>query len=383
MRQRRRAVTLMSVVLISTTAMSLAACSSSSAGGTKPSGSSTESAGLKAAKAFVAEYDKVPTDIGVSQPLGGNVASLRGKTIVWMEPGVPVGAAQAPPMKAAATALGMNFKTINLGATPDTVTAGFNALISMNPLPAAVLTSGYDTTMYSAQLKVLEAHKIPLVAWGVSETTGEDDIVANLIPAQDQALHGETLADWAIADSEGKGSVVFFKDPDFNFFQPFVAAYQKAFSDNCPACAMAMQNVDTTAIGTTMPSIVVSYLQAHPQTKYVEMEFGDMMIGVPAALKAAGITGVKTSETSGFTTNFQYIDADEQTMDVGLPLGLLAWKGVDTAARAILGESVAPDLANTLPQQILTKADLTWNINQPWPGVPNYQAQFEKLWGVP
>jgi hypothetical protein len=32
--------------------------------------------------------------------------------------------------------------------------------------------------------------------------------------------------------------------------------------------------------------------------------------------------------------------------------------------------------------EFLTKSTLTFNINNPWPDVPNYQKKFESLWGV-
>ena len=66
-------------------------------------------------------------------------------------------------------------------------------------------------------------------------------------------------------------------------------------------------------------------------------------------------------------------------MDASQPASFSGWALVDAAGRVLAGQ---PAHASLFPMQFLTKQDLTFNIDQDWPDVPNFRQKFEALWGV-
>jgi hypothetical protein len=66
-------------------------------------------------------------------------------------------------------------------------------------------------------------------------------------------------------------------------------------------------------------------------------------------------------------------------VDASQPASFSGWALVDAAGRALAGQPVK---ASLFPMQFLTKQDLTFNIDQDWPDVPNFRQKFEALWGV-
>jgi ribose transport system substrate-binding protein len=136
-------------------------------------------------------------------------------------------------------------------------------------------------------------------------------------------------------------------------------------------------------IGTPrLPNRVVSYLQAHPETKYVTMAFGSMAIGLPQALAAAGLTDkVTVISEAGGPINFQYIKSGQQTMDLAQDLRVQAWTGVDAAARLATGQKTT--LVDPLPPiRFLTKDNITFDPQGGFTAFPDYKEHFRKQWGI-
>ncbi len=135
-------------------------------------------------------------------------------------------------------------------------------------------------------------------------------------------------------------------------------------------------------IGTTVPSQIVSYLQSHPEVKYISLQFGDFAIGVPQALKAAGLTDVKITSQASSKAQYDDIEAGgSQFADIPVPFPYLSYVAVDSAARLILGQEVTAEQAAT-PLSVMEKDNLDLSDGGYWPGVEGYKAQFEELWSA-
>jgi ribose transport system substrate-binding protein len=357
--------------------------SSSTGGSSQASGASSGAAGVAAATKAIAPLEAAPSPFNVTQPL---TRAPKGARIAYMECGAPECSYLAPFVAQAAAALGMHVTDISAGNTAQTIAAAFSSVAQLHP--AAVLDPALDPILWSSQLSQLKAEKIPLIAWTLpAQPTGR--FARLFTTASDYAHVGDLMADYVISKSDGKAKIVFYYSPEYPVFAGEAQAFQTQIEQTCPGCSIDVQKMPAADIGTTAPGQVVSYLQQHTGTNWVAMAFGSLMLGVPQALRSAGLTGIQTVSQAGGSQNFGYIKAGEQTADLSLSLPILAWSGVDAAARVItrqpdpvtaLGSS---GLMNTQPPiQFITKSNVTWNPSQPFLGYNDYQARFKKLWGV-
>lgn len=342
-------------------------------------GSDSKSEGLEKAQASVRKYSKVPKSIGVTEPLP---ASPEGKRVYYLEQDLPVMQLIGDNLQDAANELGVELTRVNAGLTPESWGRAFDRAVE--DAPDAVLAGPIPAAAVGSQLQALAGMNIPVVVWtSVDLPEPGNGITHNFDGIAYYQRQGRLMADWVTADSKGEANAVLFNIPDFPSLAPLQDAFDRRLEKVCPECSLDVVEVGATSIATELPGRVTSYLQQNPDTDYVVMGFGDMAIGVPDALAAAGLDeGVDLVTQSGGQLNYEYVKNGQQSVEGATPFGLYSWKLMDTAARLVVGASVAPDEAELIPTQLLTKDKITFNLNEPWPGVKNYKADFKKLWGV-
>jgi len=373
-------------VALASGALVLGACGSSdngststgaSTGGASTSASTTAatSPAVEAARAEVEKYSKAPTDIGVSEPLPG---SVRGKKIVFEQCLAPICALIAQQVKSAADHLGVDVQIISTGATPDSITKAFNAGVAANP--DGMVASTIPSVLWSKQAQQLKEKGIPVITNAASVSPKEADaVVAQFYDDKVTASVGVQDANFVIADSDGKAKTAYVFTPEFQGLFPQVNAYRDKLKADCPDCSFERIDVKSTDVGKVIPGRVVSYLQQHPDVKYVIFQYGDLATGVPQALKNAGIEGVKLVSSGGGPVNYQYIQAGEQDRDLSLYLDVYGWQIMDAMARAMLGDK-APTVP-PLPDGWITKENSDFDPKQQPPfGNPDWQQEFLKLW---
>jgi ribose transport system substrate-binding protein len=130
-----------------------------------------------------------------------------------------------------------------------------------------------------------------------------------------------------------------------------------------------------------MPDRVVSYLRSHPKVTHVVFSLGLLNVGVPAALKTAGITGKHIVVNVGDAQNYQYIQSGLTDGAMALNSHELAWIQIDALARHFTGQSMDVDQQAALPNMLVTKDNLP-SADGDFPLVQDYQAQFKALWGL-
>jgi ABC-type sugar transport system substrate-binding protein len=201
---------------------------------------------------------------------------------------------------------------------------------------------------------------------------------------------GSLMADWLIANSDGKANVVYV---DIPLYPSLVGQGQGAaaeFARLCPGCKFATLPVSVTQLGAgQVPSAIVSYLQAHPSVNYLYLSFQDLDAGVYAALHTAGLTSrVKIVGTEAQATQLHEMVNGQETMWTILPEPYVMWEVVDWMARQSEGvltpAALAADdtgVAFIVDTGQAAQAQLAANGGN-WPGPVNYQGQFEKLWHV-
>ena len=362
----------------------LTACSSSSSSsGTTPSGSATtgggDAAGVAAATQYLQTYNANPTSIVLSTPV--KKAPPKGKFIIKLTTPEPVSTVISNNAGDAATALGWTFKSLMIGSTPDGAAKAFDAALQLKP--DGIIISGYPKSTYSAQLATAKAAGIPVVSESTTDAGGTGDgIIANPDGPGQVRAWGKLVAAAIVVDSGGTGEVLSVNVPSYPILNEYVAGLKAALTEWAPNVKVKDLNVQATDIGTKVGPAIVSAIQADPNITYTTFSFGDLSIGVPAAVSAAGLNVKILGETPS-PANIQGVKDGTQTMWPGFSAPILGWRDIDAIVRFYTGDDPAAAGLIPLPTQVLNKTTVggaVLNGDGFYVGVTDYQAQFKKLW---
>jgi hypothetical protein len=339
-------------------------------------GSAVSATALAHAKAVVAQFSKTPSSITVNAPL----TKKPKKGQLWVQI-APPGASTVTNEKyfsAAAHALGEKAELFTTGTTSASLISAFNAAVAAKP--AAVWVSilppsewmKYGTAWLKAGIPVLN----PGNSW--PDVSGKEFNYYTLAINKQLTT---PMADWIIANANGQKTGVLSVWPtEIPLFGNSAEDVDNAVKQACPSCTTQSLSESITTAGTTLPSTIVGYLQKNPATKYLVMTFGQMMPGVVEALKTAGLYGkVKIIVDDPQTPQNSELKAGEYA--VGLPLDqrAAAYVGADFFARALTGQSTAPDFKWLFPEQFVYAKNVG-DPNSPYLAGP--VSEWYKLWGV-
>jgi ribose transport system substrate-binding protein len=378
-RLRRPAIALVTVGVL----LGVAACGSSSSGSPAGSGATTSSDQIAAAGTRAKAELAVPTSIPETDPLSATPPT--GKTVYLITAGnLPGTVAQIPSFKEAVTALGW---------TPKVVTYDSGNLQQNNSAVQQAVDSNADYIMVvtddpnKSGSAAAEARKkkIPIVSWSVPVDPAPDTngIYAAIggVPWQIQTM--TQMGDWAINDSKGTANLLFVNYPDAPSLVPTEAGFKANFAKNCSGCTYRVLNVSAADLGgAKVPSLIVSELQKHPDITYVEGPFGNVLDGVPAAVKAAGMT--KVQFLTAFPSKSSIADLQSGAISAVLNSNsqVIMWQALDTFARLSVGAEVEKE------QDPITQLWTKTTVPSPVPadGFVNtptdFQSQYKALWKV-
>jgi ribose transport system substrate-binding protein len=357
-----------------------AAPSSSSSSAASPAASAPP--GLAQAQQATAKAEKVPNTIGISTPLTKKPAP--GKTIVFLRCDQPVCAGYADGLTPAAAALGWHMKYLSFTQTPQGIQSAINTAIQMHP--DGLFFTGQPAAEIKPLLPALKKAKIPVVS-GFDDnvpTPGGPDI-ANVATYPNVDTYARVMADWLTADSKGKANVGLFDIPSLPILASASTAFQQELAKLCPACKSTVVHQQITDLGgTAIASSVVSTLQSHPDMNYVGFVFGDMVNGVPAALRAASVqTQAKLFVySSSSPPNLVDLSKGAETADTAFSIPYFGWRAIDAFARYYNRESTAIDSSAFPPGQILTKSNVILGTNWNFAVDPQMAQKFKTLWHV-
>ena len=334
------------------------------------------SPGLAAARSALKKYSARPTRIPVTEAVGKKIP--KGKQIDFILCGVQSCKDLADFTTAAARQLGWKVKQIATQGTPESVQAAYEQAV--RDKPDAVIASGFPRAVYAKQLAQLKKAGIPVIQSNADDVAGAGVSLLKNGP-KDVGVQGEMIASWVVSDSGGKADTVYFDLPAYTILKPVKDTFAAKYKEWCAGCALDTVDVPITAVGKDMPDRVVSYLRSHPKVNHVVFSLGLLKVGVPAALKTAGITGRHIVVNVGDAQNYQYIQSGLTDGAMALNSHELAWIQVDALARHFTGQSMAVDQKAELPNMLVTNDNLP-SADGDFPRVEDYQAQFRALWGL-
>jgi ribose transport system substrate-binding protein len=382
-RPGRRVLRRAAAVLAATAAVTLvAACgsSSSSGSGSDSSGSggsglsAADKAGLAQAKAVLAKAEARPTQITNTEKITKSIP--KGKVVYFVTCGPGTECTQEGQIVAQADDL-LGWKTVilNNNGTTQGWKQDFNQVVQAKP--TAVLYSAIPQAIFASEVPALKKNGTFISACcitdAVDSTTGIGYAIST--PAEVPPVAGAQAA-FVAADSGDTGQSLFVNIPDYEILNIQKADYEKAMSTYCPTCKVSVLNIALSNVGTST-STVVSYLRSHPSVKYVTASTDQLTVGLPAALKAAGLTDVKMIGQGATATNLQYLHSGEQSLDVGFAYYEDLYAMVNSVVQHVVGmkvqASVAPPLWVLTPKNAPTATGA-------FPMVVNYKQEYQRLW---
>ena len=281
---RRRAAVATAIAAL----MFLAGCGASddSPSQSAPTGAAAEQ--VAAAKKAYEPFLATPTSPPITTPL--DVKPEPGKTFVWItcETGCPD---IANGIKSALAAVGWNYKEIfaDLG-DPATFTAALKEALQYDPTAVAVAgippEAGWQTV-----IPEYEEAGVPIITTFLTTSVESPALVGPLGGEAAHKVPGELLANWFIADSGGKGTVVLQGVPDLPTLAVMAETFTKTVEEGCADCKIV--NLDQSIAdvqGNKLTDAAVSALRVNPDASYLFSVNTSFNPGLDAALSAAGLS---------------------------------------------------------------------------------------------
>jgi ribose transport system substrate-binding protein len=364
--------------LVAIVAIMAAACGSSTKSTTAPAttagSSTTANAALAKAKLAIAPYTGHPSAFPVTQKLDKRPTA--GSNFVYLQCGAPFCAQLAQLLVAPTKALGVKLTVINSGLTATSSQSAAAAAAALKP--AAVLISAVSPSAFGGALKDLTASGVAVVGVGIvnGKPYGVQESVGS---ASSDVTAGKLMADWITVHKGPSANVVFFGTTGLDFSPLMQAGFKSELGSACPTCHYDAQQLSVLTFGTSAPSAVVAYLQAHPQVNTVVFSSMEAATGLAAALKDADMH-VTTLGFSPSKSNLQDIRTGGLTAALAPDQPVQAWVQVDITARLLTHQTVTPS-ETTVDLQFLTQSDVTAaDIQNGWTGYPDVADRFAKLW---
>jgi ABC-type sugar transport system substrate-binding protein len=358
--------------------------SSASSSGTSGSGASSSSASssgssnstLSALQAIVQAHTKDPTSIGISTPITKPIP--KGKSIIYVNCGAPACTQMGESLAQAAQVLGWTVSDIVATPTPAGIQAAFSEAIEKHP--NAVVSDGFPAVAYEHQIAQLHAMHAFVVSNNGPDNTGQNgiDLQTGLTAMNDAG--NQLLADKVLIDDGLKGDI----GEVFLTGYPIVADYAQAFVNQvkakCPSCTITKLVLAPTDIGTTAAGKIADFLRINPNIKQVYLTYDALALGLPAALKGAGVAQPELYSWAVDNSGLEALEAGQRTAVVPECYPEVGWRWADGLARLFTGTSTAPDETfESFPIWAEAYHNVPTNLNNP-PCDPNYQSQFKALW---
>jgi ribose transport system substrate-binding protein len=362
-------------------ASALAACGSSSGSSSAAASASAGGASAKAdvatAQAFIRPYVDQPSAFPVDKPLTRRLPA--GSRFAYLQCVTPICGLFAELLPPAIKAIGGNLQVVRAGASATSLQSSMTSIIQQKP--AALLLPAVEPDSINTQLRQAAQAGIKIASNGIMNAR-KYAIGGGMFDVSTATLAGRLMAAWAISQKGGKANVVFYSTPELSFSAYMQAGFASEMKQLCSSCTVRYVQIPVATIGNTAPSRVVSDLQANPKTNITVFATNEAATGLPAAMKAASITGVETMGFGPSPANLQDIKSGAQTAGLGLDFATMTWAQVDEAARQILHEPLTAGEKSGIPVlQFLTKQKLAGdNPSQGWTGYPDFPQRFSKLW---
>lgn len=192
---------------------------------------------------------------------------------------------------------------------------------------------------------------------------------------------GEHVAEWIVADSEGKANVLVYTDEEFYSVTSTIDGLLKGLKA-CSGCVLQpVQKIVASQVATTLAQQVVGYLQSHPEVTYVYAPYDPAAVFMVNAIAQAGLGDrVKLASIVGAAQNLDFIRQGRvQVVDGAFDNAYMGYALVDQAIRVLNGQPVIEPNDEGTPFQIMDATNLPPE-GQDWATKMDFKSKFMALW---
>ncbi len=403
-RRRRRGHRTLAAFAALVVALAAAGCGSSSSSSSATSTGSASNAvattttqsssGVAYAKAQVAKFSGLVTSFPPPGPSLKNVGSLKGKTVYYVPITLqdPEFSIVAGALKTAFSQVGVNVVACSGDANPSGVAAclgrakAANASAVIVDSVPVVLAANAFAAVRGVHIPVLVTDQLPPPAALPGAVAGNGNDKLGYEPENGIGPLA-LIANWVIADSNGKANVLISEFTDSPSTQEYIGAGAVTqFKRYCPGCTVQISRVQNSNFP-LIPSQTSASLLSNPNTNYVIAEFDAELQALYGGVQKAGFASkVKGASTTGILGALQQIKSKQfLAADAGTNFPYQGWADADASMRQMLG---MPLVQETIPMRLFTADNIDSLSLTPaaqasgeWYGSSAYQEMFKKLWG--
>lgn len=363
----------------------LVACGSNSSSQGQPSSGVGSAEGVLQAKAAVAAYTGYTEAQFVAPGTAFDASKAKGKTAWVMDVtlSIPQDQALVKGIKAGLEAAGVNVRICDgLGTVAGAVQCATQGVQSN---PDVIINQSLDPQTIAPELQQAASKGIPVIAGNLRDRNVplNDPAVA-----WDFSLAGKLMADWAIADSNGKANAVILATLDVPNGIDVTQGARAEFDQLCPQCKVTTKLLPISRWGTDLQPLTQATLAADPTIGYVLPIYDGMTTFVAPAIKSVGAASrVKVASFNASIYAMQLLGGgDTLYADFGQPAAFQGWSFADQALRILTGQ---PWGNEKMPARLFTRDNVkglhlttdAWLAGD-WYQLGDFQGQFKKLWGL-
>ena len=231
------------------TAAVTAACSSEAGGPGRDASDEEVAAGVAAAKEATARYLQEPTKIGVTEPLKSKPET--GKLFVWFQCDVNQCKDEGDALKEATEAIGWDYKSYNYqSADPASLVSAMKQALRTSRPPSAVRSAAH--AVWQTVIPDYKSAGIPIVTGYIGTIPYDDTIIGQVGSSPDVTTNGEMIANWVVADSDGKANVLLQSVNDFPILKVFSDSFKSKTAELCPDCNVTEIDNTIAQLGTAV-----------------------------------------------------------------------------------------------------------------------------------
>lgn len=332
------------------------------------------------AQALVEEAETPPAEVPESELPLKNTNIPKGKSVAFLGCGTAQCEEYYPPIKEGAEALGWTSKMYQGSIEPNKQVKFLEEITRSKP--DVFIACCVAPSIAKPFFHEMKENGTILVMCCTAEE-GTEDLTKLLSTPEDKFIAGENVANWMLSQKGEELNTVYVNTKDFEVAEQYYEGFKGQIKKMCPECGVDEIDVAVEEIGKpSLATTVVSYLRAHPEVNYVGGLFGPILIGVPAAMKAAGLEIPLAATASGELSLAAVGTGKEGWMAVqnfGIEFGL---QGLNIAVRTMLNEPLGEE---TLTPEVLVTANNASQVlskSGNAPVISNALEQYEKLWGL-
>lgn len=355
-----------------------ASCSSSSSDGNDAK-SETDSQEIQEAVKSFETVQQRPDKIIIDEPFEGDVPA--GVTVSWLQCSIPACTVLGEALEDAAKLTNWDLKIVDAGITDEEVQAAWE--IAARDKPDYVIASGFSHNVYQKQMdELIDAGTVVVNIDIIDEPVDGEYIIQG---KRDFENVGKLQGEAAVALADGNSDILYVTSSTFANETVRLPAFQAAVENHCPKCEVTVLDIPGSDLGS--PDLITKIegeIRKNSDIGVVMLGLGDTATGLSNALVADGLADRVKLMVSDINPALL-----EDLKNPGTPLEVatmmegvdMMWQTWDLLMRLEAGLSVSQDIDRLSPVWHVTSENAE-DLEEPFPIVADYRAQYAQLWNL-